>query len=84
MRIFILGLAYRCGPRAIFKSAGRVIYVELYLADSEHSGKGIPCANANAMPRVLTSPDSAIYRSVAVGIESVLLIDPDEGNRDAC
>lgn len=39
--------------------------------------------NGNAKPRVLTTTDSAIYRSVAVGFENVLLIEPHEGNRDA-
>jgi len=42
MRLFLLGLEYRYGARAIFKPAGQVIHVELYLACSEGPGKGMP------------------------------------------
>jgi len=63
---------------------GRVIYLELYLADGEDSGKGIPCAKGECNATSPHFPDNAIYQSVAVGFESVLLIEPDEGNRDAC
>ena len=40
LRIFVLGLEYRCVPRAILKSAGRVIYIGLYLAGSIDLNEG--------------------------------------------